>query len=135
MILFGRSLGGAVAVDLATRRGCAGMILESTFTSAKDMSKMVFGPLPYHLIMKTRLNADEKIVDIRVPVLFVHGNADNTVPFKLGKKLFALANEPKQFYEIQSADHNNTYVIGGKAYFQRLFDFIEAASHASINEL
>lgn len=124
IILFGRSLGGAVAVDLATQRPAAGLILESTFTSAKDMAKSSFGFLPVHLLIKTKFDSAEKIGQLRLPVLFFHGTEDRTVPIRLGKQLFAAAKEPKEFYEIQGADHNNTFVVGGQPYFDKLAEFM-----------
>lgn len=125
VVLFGRSLGGAVAVDLATKRPCAGLILESTFTSAKDMAKTSFGLIPVHWVMKTRLNAVRKIKSVYVPLLVLHGTSDSVVPFELGQKLFAAANEPKEFFEIQGADHNDTYVVGGPPYFNKLHAFVQ----------
>ncbi|NIR47512.1 alpha/beta hydrolase [candidate division KSB1 bacterium] len=127
IIPFGRSLGGAVAVDLATKRACAGLILESTFTTAKDMAKSAFGPIPVHWFIKTEFNSIEKIGQIRVPLLVLHGTEDTTVPFKLGRQLFEAANNPKEFYEIQGADHNNTYFRGGKDYFHKFEKFITRA--------
>ncbi len=124
IIIFGRSLGGAVAVDLATKRSGVGLILEATFTSAKDMAKSSFGFLPVQYIMKTKLNSIAKIRGIEIPVFVAHGTLDRTVPFKLGRQLFEAANEPKEFYEIQNADHNDTFVVGGKSYLEKLFEFI-----------
>ena len=127
IIVFGRSLGGAVAVDLATKRPCAGLILESTFTSAKDMAKSSFGFIPVHLIIKTKLNAIDKISKIQVPLLILHGTSDRTVPFKLGRRLYEAANDPKEFYQIQGADHNDTYIVGGPPYFDKLLEFVKQA--------
>jgi len=62
---------------------------------------------------------------IEIPVLVAHGTSDRTVPFKLGRQLFEAANEPKEFYEIQNSDHNNTFVVGGKFYIEKLFEFID----------
>ncbi|MFQ5865076.1 MAG: alpha/beta hydrolase [bacterium] len=123
IILFGRSLGGAVALDLATKRACAGLILESTFTSAKDMAKSAFGFIPAHLIIKSKFDSIEKISKIQVPILFLHGTSDRTVPFKLGRRLHEAANNPKEFYQIQGADHNDTYIVGGQPYFNQLLEF------------
>lgn len=125
IVLFGRSLGGAVAVDLAVERRCAGLILESTFTSARDMARAAFGPLPVHWIMKTDFNCVAKIRRYRGPLLMLHGTADRTVPLRLGGRLYQAANPPKEFYEIPGADHNDTYLVGGKAYFEKLRAFVE----------
>ncbi len=123
IILFGRSLGGAVAIDLATKRPAAGLILESTFTSAADMAWAAYG-LPLHLIIKTKFDSVNKIQQIHLPLLMIHGERDRVVPLRLGRKLFDAANPPKEFYEIAGADHNDTYIIGGPAYFAKLWDFI-----------
>jgi fermentation-respiration switch protein FrsA (DUF1100 family) len=120
VILFGRSLGGAVAVKLATERQNAGLILESTFTSAKDMAKSMFGFLPVHLITKSDFNSENLIRSLQIPVLVLHGSRDRTIPYDLGRKLFDAANEPKRFYEIVGADHNDTYLVGGQPYFAEL---------------
>ncbi|MCG8603538.1 alpha/beta hydrolase [bacterium] len=124
IVLFGRSLGGAVAVKLATERPSAGLILESAFTSAKDMAKSMFGFLPVHLITKSDFDSESRISSLRMPVLVLHGSRDRTVPYGLGRKLFEAANEPKHFYEIVDADHNDTYLVGGQPYFDELLRFI-----------
>jgi len=126
LFIFGRSLGGAVAVDLAAKRDCAGLILESTFSSGTDMARSMFGFIPVHLVTQIKFDSISKIRNIHVPILFLHGTRDRTVPFKLGKKLFEAANEPKEFYEIAGADHNDTYVVGGQAYFERFRKFVAA---------
>ncbi|MFQ5651573.1 MAG: alpha/beta hydrolase [bacterium] len=125
MIIFGRSLGGAVAVDLATKRACAGLILESTFTHAKDMARVAFPGLPVKYIMKSRFDSVSKIKQIEAPVFFIHGTADRTVPFELGRQLYAAANQPKAFWQIEGADHNDTYLVAGREYFDRLFEFVQ----------
>ena len=124
IFLFGRSLGGAIAVEMAKEFGCAGLILESSFTSAKDMAGTMFPFLPLKYFIKTKFNSIEKIKGITCPKLFIHGNRDNIVPFKLGRKLFEEAPEPKEFYEIDGAGHNDTYIIGGSEYFRVINQFL-----------
>lgn len=124
IVLFGRSLGGAVAVELATHKPCEKLILESTFTSIKDMAREMFGGLPVHYLIRSNFDSLAKIPTIHVPLLSIHGNQDTIVPFEQGKRLFAAANAPKIFYEIHGANHNDTYDIGGDAYFKRLTTFI-----------
>lgn len=125
VILFGRSLGAVVAIQVAAKRTCRGLIVESGFSSAKDMARELFSVVPVHLFLESKFDAISKISAIHVPVLFVHGTNDRTVPIHLGKKLFEQANEPKSFYEIPGADHNDTYVVGGHEYFLRLGQFID----------
>jgi uncharacterized protein len=129
VFLWGTSLGGAVAIDVATHRPAAGLILESTFTSAKDVARLVYPFLPVHLFMHTKLNSIEKIRTLTVPILLIHGAHDSIVPIGLGRKLFNAANEPKDFYEIPNADHNDTFFIGGDDYFARVDRFAASIIH------
>jgi hypothetical protein len=123
IILWGTSLGGAVAIDVALQRSPAGLILESTFSSAKDVAKTAYPFLPVYLTLRTKLNSIEKISQLRIPLLMMHGDQDSVIPLSLGKKLFAAANEPKEFYLIQGADHNDTYFVGGNEYLQKVQNF------------
>lgn len=125
IIVFGRSLGAIVAVDLAVKRPCRGLILETPFTSAKDMVKELFPILPLQFLIRSKFDAGSQIANIHVPILFTHGSADRTVPIRLARRLYDAANPPKWFYEIAGADHNNTYLVGGEEYFRRINDFIE----------
>ncbi|MEE9165049.1 MAG: alpha/beta hydrolase [Nitrospinota bacterium] len=109
---------------MAREFGCPGLILESVFTSAKEMAGRMFPFLPVKYFIKTKFNSDEKIKNIACPKLFIHGNKDNIVPFKLGRKLFEAAPKPKEFYEIDGADHNDTYIIGGNEYFRVINQFL-----------
>ena len=123
--VFGRSLGGAVAVDLATKVGPAALIAESTFTSVRDMVAHIFPILPIGSLLRTKYDSLAKIGSIRAPVLFVHGTRDELVPFGLGQKLFEAAPEPKAFHRVDGGGHNDTYVVGGTAYIERLRTFLE----------
>jgi len=124
IVLWGTSLGGAVAVDVATRRPAAALILESTFSSAKEMAGELYPFLPVGLFLRSEFNSIEKIREVTVPVLSMHGSRDGIIPPALGKKLFEAANEPKQFYEIAGADHNDTYLVGGEEYLRQARDFV-----------
>lgn len=123
IILFGTSLGGAVAVDVALDRPAAGLILESTFSSAKDVARVAYPFLPAQFLLRTKFNSDEKIRSIRVPSLFLHGDRDSIIPLALGRKLFEAANEPKKFSVISGADHNDIFWVGGRAYLEQIRAF------------
>ncbi|MCX6143385.1 MAG: alpha/beta hydrolase [Ignavibacteriales bacterium] len=129
VFLWGTSLGGAVAIDVATHRQVAGLILESTFTSAKDVARIVYPFLPVQLFMHTKLNSLEKIRTLSIPILLIHGAHDSIIPIGLGRKLFNAANEPKDFYEIPNADHNDTFFMGGDDYFARVDRFAASITH------
>jgi hypothetical protein len=129
LVIFGRSIGASVAVDLASRRPCGGVILESAFTSAKDVASELWPFLPIRWFVRSQFDAASKIGRINVPILFTHGTRDATVPLRLGQKLFGLANEPKWFYQIEGADHNDTYIVGGERYFRRIGEFISTISN------
>ena len=126
LIIFGRSLGAAVAAEMALQFPCRGLILEAPFTSIRDMAKNFFPVLPIGPLLQTHFEVREKIGQVRVPLLVLHGDRDDVVPYEQGKKLFALARAPKAFYTIHGATHNDTYRVGGDRYFARLRDFVEA---------
>lgn len=123
VILFGTSLGGAVAVDVALRRPASALILESTFTSAKDVARAVYPFLPVSLVMRSEYNSAEKIQRLSIPLLSMHGENDEIIPLHLGRKLFGAANEPKEFYLISGAGHNDTFFVGGSEYLERIRRF------------
>ena len=127
IVVFGRSLGGAVAVDLARDRSLAGVILESTFSSASDLANRLFAP-PIGLLLRGRWSSDRKIAQLRAPLLFIHGARDGIVPIELGRRLFAAAPAPKDFHVLERAGHNDTVELGGRAYFARIAAFLEAAA-------
>jgi fermentation-respiration switch protein FrsA (DUF1100 family) len=116
----GRSLGGAVAVDLATD-GARGLVLESTFTSMPDVGHATMPWLPVRILMQTQFNSLAKIGGYHGPLLQSHGTADRLVPFGLGRQLFETANEPKQFIAIPGGDHMDPQ---SDAYYVALFEFL-----------
>ncbi len=123
LIIFGKSLGGVPAIDLATKVEAAGLIVQSSFTSAADMARAVLPFIP-SAIIRTRMDSRSKIQSVRCAKLIIHSPADEVVPFALGRKLFEVAAEPKQFYEVKNAGHNETYMVGGNAYLEALRSFI-----------
>ncbi|MEE8149864.1 MAG: alpha/beta hydrolase [candidate division Zixibacteria bacterium] len=110
IIIFGRSLGGAVAVDLASKENCGGLIVESSFDSAREMAKGYFPFFPAGLLIKYSYDSISKISKVNCPKLFTHSPADDLVPFDRGKKLFEAAPEPKSFYEISGGHNERTYL-------------------------
>lgn len=130
IIIFGKSLGGAVGIDLATKIDPAGVIIQSSFTSIADMAKRVMPLVPGFLI-RTKMNSVEKIRRVRTPKLFIHSPVDEVVPYELGRRLYDEAIEPKQFYEVADSSHNETDLTGGAAYMEALRRFINENSPAA----
>ena len=127
--VFGRSLGGAVAIEVALQRKVRCIIIENTFTSIRDMSKTIFPWLLFSPFLPDHYENSSKIADVSVPKLIVHSRNDEIVPFKMGEELFAAAIGDKIFLPIDEAGHNDIYIIGGKAYLDAVTDFV--SSHAS----
>lgn len=127
LILFGRSLGAAVAGTVAGQRPAAGLILESPFPSVAAMARAHYAGLPMHWLLSGRFPLNERLQRVSMPVLVIHGDRDDIVPIALGREVFDAAREPKSFFVIEGADHNTTYQVGGRAYFQRLKQFIQNA--------
>jgi len=107
IVLIGHSLGGGVAVDLAAPDGARGLILENSFTSLPDVAFSHMPVLHFRLLMHSRLDSLAKLPRYRGPLLVKHGDADETVPYQSGTKLFAAANEPKQFITIPGFRHDD----------------------------
>jgi fermentation-respiration switch protein FrsA (DUF1100 family) len=124
LFLFGRSLGGICAVETALNNSARGLILESTFTSASDMSRKIMPLIPLGWAIRSKLDAINNVPKLKLPKLFLHGDRDEVVPFDLGRKLYEAAADPKSFYIIQGAGHNDTYIMGGRDYYNALDDFI-----------
>jgi len=126
IFIFGESLGGAVAIDLASEVNASpgGLIVQSSFTSIADMATEVLPFVP-SLIIRTKMDSLSKIGRVSCPKLFIHSQADEIIPYRLGRRLFDAAGEPKQFYEVKGASHNMTDVVGGAAYYETLRRFID----------
>ena len=127
IVLFGRSLGATVAAELAARVQPAALILETPFTSLLDMGRHHYWFLPVRWLVRSRYDTLGAVRRVRVPVLVLHGDADEIVPFDMGEQVFHAAGEPKAFHRIRGASHNDTYLVGGKAYWQALAAFLATA--------
>jgi hypothetical protein len=106
VLLYGRSLGGAVAVQLALDRPVRGVVLEGAFTSTRDMARMLFPGLPLQYFCRFQYDALAKIRGLQAPKLLAHSRDDEVVPPAMGRTLFEAAAEPKLFYELRGG-HND----------------------------
>ena len=109
IIIYGESLGTGVATHLAQNKNFAGIILETPFTSMIDAAKNFYPYIPVGLILKDKFNNKSKIKNINSPVLIMHGEADQIVPFFMGKKMYEIANEPKYSYFTKHDNHMMEY--------------------------
>lgn len=128
VVYFGRSLGAGVATTLAAEDAPTALILETPFTSVPAMAGVAF-PVIGHLVaslLRTRYDTLARIGQVRTPVLVLHGDADEVVPFAQGRAVFEAAPEPKVFFRIARAAHNDTYLVGGEAYWQAWEEFLAA---------
>ena len=132
IILFGRSLGGSVAVNLAAEVQPGALILESTFSSAKDMANVVFPIISYIVPLRFEFNAVERIKRVTSPLLVMHSTEDDIIPFRLGEKIYHAAGQPKSLVKMHG-DHNSGFLLSQPAYEQALGTFI--LTHASNLEL
>jgi fermentation-respiration switch protein FrsA (DUF1100 family) len=123
IIFFGRSLGASVAVDVALKRNIRSLIIESGFTSIKGMARTMFLFSLFSPLLPANYNNLEKIKEVKVPKLIMHGDKDELVPFFMGKALYEASIFPKFFYKINGAGHNDTYIVGGEKYFKIFTEF------------
>ncbi|SDB55154.1 hypothetical protein SAMN05660653_02745 [Desulfonatronum thiosulfatophilum] len=124
IVVFGRSLGGAVATYLASSQPVGALIIESAFTSLPDMAARLYPLLPVRWLAKYNYNSLARISDVQAPVLVVHSPEDELVPFAHGQALYATAPESKMFLEI-SGGHNMGFLSSGAVYVEGLRSFLE----------
>ena len=124
LILYGESLGTGVATHLAQNKNFAGVILETPFTSMIDAAKKFYPYIPVKLLLKDKFENYKKIKNIDSPILIMHGEADQLVPFSMGKKIYEIANEPKYSYFTKYDNHMMEYdknlVLALKSFFKSL---------------
>ena len=123
IILYGESLGSAVAIEIAQNKKFAGIVLESPFTSMVEMGKKHYPIFPVSFLLKDRYESINKIKNIHIPVLVMHGKKDSIVPFEMGKKIFTSANSPKFYYFSEYDDHMMDY---NKLLIEKLKSFMES---------
>lgn len=127
VVIFGRSLGGAVAGELATQRPAVGLLLESCFPSIEAVARRHYMGLPLHWLLGAAFRLEDRLPHLSLPKLFIHGDRDDIIPIELGRQAFAAAKDPKEFYVVVGADHNNVTSVGGRAYFTKWSEFIASA--------
>lgn len=124
IILFGESLGGAVAAEIASRQTAGGLIIMSSFTSIPELAGRLYPFLPVRLLSKFRYATIDKIGAISCPKLIIHSPDDEIIPFALGRALYEKAAQPKQFLQIRGG-HNEGFLVSGELYVQGLRDFLD----------
>ena len=123
IILYGESLGTAVAVDLASKNNFAGIILESPFTSMIKLAKKYYPYLPVTILLKDKYESENKLKKINAPILIMHGKKDTIVPFEMGEEIFNKSNNPKFKYFNEVDDHMMDY---NKELISSIKDFIQS---------
>jgi fermentation-respiration switch protein FrsA (DUF1100 family) len=113
VVLWGESLGCAVAVAVAAEKPVARVILESPFTSAADIAASIYWFLPVRLLIKDPFPSDQRVGKITASVLVIHGEKDRVVPIRFGESLYDLIKAPKKFLRLRDADHNDHDEYGG----------------------
>lgn len=125
IIVYGKSIGANVGIDLASKREVACLIAQGGFSSGYDMGKRIFPFLPLvRWIISVKFDAVEKIKNIKVPKLIIHSVDDELIPFELGRKIFEAAPEPKEFYQMRGS-HNEAILMAKEEYGQRIDTFLE----------
>ncbi|HPW55000.1 MAG: alpha/beta hydrolase [Thermoanaerobaculaceae bacterium] len=125
VVVYGKSLGGGVATRLASDVHPAGLVLQSTFTSIPDLAAHHYPFVP-RLFVRTQMDSLSRIASVGCPVLIIHSRADEVVPFAQGERLYAAAREPKRFFAVELAGHNDTFDAGGEALLAALVELARA---------
>jgi len=124
LILYGESLGTGVATHLAQNRNFGGVILETPFTSMVDAAKIFYPYIPVNLLLKDKFENYKKVRNINSPILIMHGEKDQIVPFSMGKKIYEIANEPKYSFFTKYDNHmmvyNESLVLALKSFLKSL---------------
>lgn len=124
--IYGHSLGGAIAIDLAVHHPeAAGLITESTFTSIEAMGELKYGYLPVGLLLNQRFDSLQKIARLKIPVLLIHGTWDKQVPVRMAQQLYDAAPQPKTLTLIEGGEHSNSGTIGWIEYRDAVSAFVK----------
>ena len=123
IIPFGRSLGAIVAIEISLKRRVKSIIIESAFTSIREMARTIALFYPFSFFLPAHYNNLEKIGHVTIPKLIIHGKDDEIASFSMGEKLFEAAKAPRYFFPVKDAGHNDTFVVGGRKYFECIAAF------------
>ena len=134
VVLFGRSLGGAVAIEVALHRRAGAVALESVFRSVPALAREHYWFVPGFLI-RTRMDNVSKVGRVGAPVLVLHGDRDSIVPLAHGQELFARAAGPARLHVIASAGHNDTYLVGGEPYAEAWRAFLRETAASAVTPI
>jgi fermentation-respiration switch protein FrsA (DUF1100 family) len=124
-VIFGKSLGGAVACDIARGVGIRGLILESTFTSLASVARNLFPFAREYTPDEGVYNSIEKLPEIRCPLMIIHGDADALIPVEEGLTLYEAANEPRELFIVRGAGHNDVSLSAGVRYGANLREWLD----------
>lgn len=128
IILYGESLGSAVAVDLAVKVPVAGLIIEEPFTSIADVGQKLYPFLPVRLLAKTKYDSLSKMPRLRAPLLILHSREDEMFPYSYAERLLAAAPAPKRLVELRGS-HNDAFLVSAEIYRRALAEFLASLSH------
>ena len=124
ILLFGRSLGGAIATWLAVRTQAGGLIIESTFTSVPDLAAKLYPFLPVRFLARLDFNTRKALRSVQIPVLVIHSRDDEIIPYSHGQMNYDSANEPKQFIELRGG-HNDGFLVSETTYERGIQHFLQ----------
>ena len=125
IVLYGESLGGGATCDLATEVQPRAVILQCTFLSVTKMAKEIFPFVPVRLLLRHNFDSESKIKNIHAPILIMHSQGDTIIPYRHGRGLYELANEPKTFLELRG-DHNDCIFTSEAAYREGMQRFLDS---------
>jgi pimeloyl-ACP methyl ester carboxylesterase len=134
IVVFGHSLGGAIAIELARRHpDFAALIVQSSFTSIAEVinSTGKYKLFPVNLLLNQRFDSINKVPKLKMPVLFIHGTDDELIPTYMSEKLFEVAPQPKELFIVPGAEHNCLSSVAGDEYSRRILDFVVRSKHFS----
>jgi pimeloyl-ACP methyl ester carboxylesterase len=124
ILIYGFSLGGAVAIELLQHHTAAALITESTFTNSHAMAKHLYPFVPVSGIFPIRFTNDARVQNITIPHLIIHGEQDSIVPVGMAHELHALALPPKELYTIAGAQHTDSVLRGADPLIQKISSFV-----------